>query len=132
MLPSVSAAFWPVSPLADPQGVHELLSVARELLSNRSRWCRTVEAIAIDGDDLVPCFAASGTAVAMDANGALEWASGGYRGADLLDAQSRLHSYAFKQGFLLTCIFNDHPSTSHADILAMYDEAIRDIEKDIL
>ena len=103
----------------------EILTEARELLSDPARWCKGGLAFRADG---VACDARGGDAVRWCALGAMHRAAGDeerdQRTPSFAAAWEATNSAAGARGFWLISDFNNAPETEHADIMAFFDEAI--------
>jgi hypothetical protein len=93
------------------------LRAARKLIEKPSAWCKRRSIIDINGFLLSPDEAKR--AVKFCALGAT-WA---IRGIDC-DADMALMRAVLQKGFSSIGHFNDHHTTTHADILALFDCAI--------
>lgn len=107
----------------------EVLKAARHLLSDPNRWTKRAYARAADGLDI---DATSDMAVSFCAIGAMRHVTGSDSIVDneeYGEAMVALNGAVVWPGKLCrTARFNDHPDTTHEDVLALYDRAIERLE----
>ena len=99
---------------------HELLIAARALIPTPKQWTKRAHARDATG---APVSGLSPNAVCLCSDGAL-WRAGGYKvtKCNYLLAGDALNS-AIGGGSYVA--FNDATTTTHADVLAMFDDAIK-------
>jgi hypothetical protein len=98
----------------------DYLRAARYRIAAPDRWTKG----ALARDPL-------GRIVEPDDPAACQWcAAGAYDAARPLGADDVLHRRVLEIGFRHLPGFNDAPETTHADVLALYDDAIQAAEKD--
>jgi hypothetical protein len=99
-----------------------VLALARDLLSDEGRWVKGWYAVDARGRDADPC-----------ASRARRWCAAGalYRVVDGAAIAARGRATAEARGLLMRACperyvekFNDAPTTTHADVLALFDRAI--------
>ncbi len=95
--------------------VHDVLVAARALIAAPERWCKGAVARTQGGLPTTPCdpravaWCANGACICVAPNDRLRW-----KALDALQESS----------FRPVPSANDAPSTTHADILALFDKAI--------
>lgn len=99
----------------------DILKKAREILSDSRRWCKHESAVRENGARVDPL---SLDACRWCATGALCKASGTYGSLELMDSIELLEAECCVQ----VVDFNDLPSTTHEDILRVFDQAILSAE----
>ena len=97
-----------------------LLLCARALLSKRRRWWRGIASCSVW--EVLTGFQRHCAVTALSA------VAGGCGHPSGIRAQIRLMHHVPEQFGRAITVFNDHPSTSHADVLALYDRAIAELE----
>lgn len=108
----------------EPQGTLEILRDARALIADPKRWTR--RAFARDGRSR-QVDPQSPRAVRYCATGALFKASGDN---EVRDALAALQAVLIDQGWTVSIeVFNDDYA-GHADVLALFDRAIADLERE--
>lgn len=105
----------------------ETLRAARELIADPERWCQDVTALGRSGREVAP---AGRAAVAWCAIGALRRTCARQPpAAETFDEAFRaLDHAAVGAGAPSVATLNDH--RTHADVLAMFDRAIKEAEDD--
>ena len=98
----------------------EILEKARDLISDPERWAKGYYAHDKDGDYVPP---RDGNACKWCAAGATIVVSPDDDNDDSRHALALLQK-ALPSGFLFATNYNDRPTTTHADILALFDRAI--------
>ena len=93
----------------------DYLRQARALIENPEHWAANPFERTFEGPEGKMC--------ALDALGCVEYE----RGTDYVPAYNAL---AGASAYISVAHFNDHPTTTHADVLALYDRAIAATEKE--
>ncbi len=107
------------------QSVLDVLRAAREKIATPERWTKGAAARDVNGGKV---DAASPLAVCWCANGAIYSKPSPYLRPGLRDSATENLRMLLPIGFYVST-FNDAPTTTHADILALFDRAIAAEEK---
>lgn len=100
------------------KSLSDQLKAAKALIDTPEKWTKGAFARDRDGDDV---YETDGdTAVCWCAVGAINKAFGCHAGLTVVQA---LYA-ALPADFQLVASFNDHPDTTHADVMALFDRAI--------
>lgn len=104
----------------------EILRAAKAKIAEPSRWVKGAPALNADGSAVDPW---RGHAVCWCVNGALVEVT---RTGELMQSRASfiLSQCARRRGYETASRLNDAPETTHADVMALFDEAIAWAESD--